>query len=110
MFRHQKITANRKEQISQVNDFSAFRCMGKCKAPGSFEISSQIHILTIQGTVHPKHRMLPGFFSILISPRKNAGANGLIFVVLKRQATFFSLLQDRKELGIFEEWQGSLRV
>ena len=32
-----KITANHEEQISQVNDFSAFLCMGKCKNLGSLK-------------------------------------------------------------------------
>ena len=32
---HQKITAKHKKQTSQVNDFSAFLCMGRCKSLGS---------------------------------------------------------------------------
>ena len=32
-----KITANHKEQISQVNDFSTFLCMGRCKNLGSLK-------------------------------------------------------------------------
>ena len=37
--KHQEITANHKEQTCQVNDFSAFLCVGKCKTLGSFDIS-----------------------------------------------------------------------
>lgn len=32
-----KITAKHKEQISQVNDFSTFLCMGRCKNLGSLK-------------------------------------------------------------------------
>ena len=35
---HQKITANYKTQISQVNDFSAFLCKGRCKSLGSLKL------------------------------------------------------------------------
>ena len=35
--KHQKSTANDKEQITEVNDFSAFLCMGISKNLGSFE-------------------------------------------------------------------------
>ena len=38
MVKHQKVTVNPKEQISQVNDFSAFLPMGRCKSLGSLEI------------------------------------------------------------------------
>ena len=31
---HQKMTANHKKQTSQVNDFSASLCMGRCKSLG----------------------------------------------------------------------------
>ena len=36
--RTSKITANHKEQTSQVNDFSAFLHMGRCKNLGGVEI------------------------------------------------------------------------
>ena len=36
--KHQEITANHKKQTCQVNDFSVFFCMGKCKTLGSFDI------------------------------------------------------------------------
>lgn len=32
--RHQKMTANHKKQISQINDFSAFLCVGRWKSLG----------------------------------------------------------------------------
>ena len=35
--KHQKITANHKELTYQVNNFSAFLCMGKCKNPRSLK-------------------------------------------------------------------------
>lgn len=35
VIKHGKITVNHKKQTSQVNDFSAFLCMGRCKNPGS---------------------------------------------------------------------------
>ena len=33
-----KITANHKKQASQVNDFSDFPCMGRCKSLGSLNL------------------------------------------------------------------------
>lgn len=38
--KHKKMTANHKEETSQVNDFSAFLCMRRGKNLGSFEIFS----------------------------------------------------------------------
>ena len=35
---HQNIIANHKEQISQVNDFSAFSMFGKMQEPGIIQI------------------------------------------------------------------------
>ena len=35
---HQKITANPKNQTPQVNDFSAFLGMGRCKSLGSLKV------------------------------------------------------------------------
>ena len=35
---HQKIIANHKEQMSQVNDVNAFQCMGRCKNLGSLKL------------------------------------------------------------------------
>ena len=34
----QKITTNPKKQTSQVNDFSTFLCMGRCKTLGSMKL------------------------------------------------------------------------
>ena len=34
---HQKIIVNHKEQIPQVNDFTAFLYMGRCKNQGSLK-------------------------------------------------------------------------
>ena len=36
--KHQKITANHKNQTSQVNDFSAFLCVGRCKSLGLLKL------------------------------------------------------------------------
>ena len=36
--KHQNITANHKNHISQVNDISAFLCMGRCKSLGSLRL------------------------------------------------------------------------
>ena len=36
--KHQTIAANHKKPTSQVNDVSAFLCMGKCKSLGSLEL------------------------------------------------------------------------
>ena len=33
--KHPKMTANHKEKTSQINDFSVFLCMGRCKRLGS---------------------------------------------------------------------------
>ena len=35
---HQKMTANHKEQTSEVNDVSAFQYMGRCKSLGSLKL------------------------------------------------------------------------
>ena len=35
---HPKITANHKKQTTQVNDFSAFLCMGRYKSLGSLKL------------------------------------------------------------------------
>ena len=38
VFEHQKTTANHKNQTSQVNNFSAFLCIGRCKSLGSLKL------------------------------------------------------------------------
>ena len=58
---HQKITANHKELTSQVNDFSAFLCMGKCKS------LSLLKSFLSYTSYLPRASIL--FFSILDSPQ-----------------------------------------
>ena len=38
IFHHPEITANHKNQISQINDFHAFLCIGRCKSLGSLKL------------------------------------------------------------------------
>ena len=37
VIRHQKMTANPQTQTSQVNEFRAFLCAGRCRSPGSWD-------------------------------------------------------------------------
>ena len=86
------MTANHKEQTSQVNDFSAFQCTGRFKNLGSLKHSPQMCTSAIQGPVYPKDRTFPVFLHPEFSSREEtAVANGCILVELKRQATFFCL-------------------
>ena len=41
IFHHPEITANHKNQISQINDFHAFLCIGRCKSLGASKLSLQ---------------------------------------------------------------------
>lgn len=52
------MTANHKEQTCQVNDFSVFLSLRRCKESWVTEIFPEVCVWTSRGPVYPKRRML----------------------------------------------------
>ena len=104
MVKHKTITAGHKEQISQVNDFSAFLNRRRCKNLGPLKLFLSVHLhdWCLRAGVS-KHRVLL-VSPLLHSPQVHCGwamvvPNGLILVELECQATILFLYSLKLEVG-----------